>query len=156
MPMVSNLPERTMPDLCNSEDEVGLWNCVCEISIAPARTTTPPRAGSEVASAKVPLFAYAPNQTPTQSPFGVEMSHNSLHLHQFLRWQWDVSSYSSCIKRASVVRHLRCGSGGLGTVEPGGRGGLVVWCGGCGFFGLGPWFGVWGLLDMWEKLKGEE
>jgi len=83
------------------------------------------------------------------------MSHNSLHLHQFLRWQWDVSSYSSCIKRASVVRHLRCGSGGLGTVEPGGRGGLVVWCGGCGFFGLGPWFGVWGLLDMWEKLKGE-
>ena len=63
MPMVSKLPERTMPDLCNSENEVGLWNCVCEISIAPARTN-PPRAGSEVASAKVPLFAYAPTRPP--------------------------------------------------------------------------------------------
>jgi len=52
------------------------------------------------------------------------------------------------MKRASVVRRFRCGSGDLGAVEPGGRGGV----GGCGFFGLGSWFGV---LDMWEKLKGE-
>lgn len=68
--MVSNLPERTMPDLCNSEDEVGLWNCVCEISIAPARTTPPPGAGFEGASAKVPLFAYAPT-SPPHSPLSV-------------------------------------------------------------------------------------
>ncbi len=48
------------------------------------------------------------------------------------------------MKRASVVRHFRCGSGGLGAVEPGGRGGgSVVWCGGCGFFWVG--FVVWGL-----------
>ncbi len=60
------------------------------------------------------------------------------------------------MKRASVVRHFRCGSGGLGALEPGRKGvGGVVWCGGCGFFGLGSWFGVLGLLDMWEKLKGE-
>ena len=72
------------------------------------------------------------------------MSHNSLHLHQFLRWQWDVSSYSSCIKRASVVRHLRCGSGGLGTVEPGGRGG-----GGGGGGGVGWLWIFWVRSVVW-------
>jgi len=59
------------------------------------------------------------------------------------------------MKRASVVRHFRCGSGDLGALAPGGGGGGGGGgCGGCGFFGLGWWFGVWGLLDMWEKLKG--
>jgi len=53
------------------------------------------------------------------------------------------------MKRASVVRRFRCGSGDLGAVEPGGRGGgwwlWIFWVG----------FVVWGFGYVGEIERGK-